>query len=146
MQEIWSDPRYVGRAFMEQAKKLGFKPKDIQTFVSKQEGKQLSKDQRGTEYFPVWGQGPGSYQADLMFVNGKPILCVINVNSRFAYAYALTSKKAEIAVAPAVNSFLYDSRRLEVSLQFSTNGQRQGVSEQGCGKAFARSRSDTHHG
>ena len=41
-----------------------------------------------------------------MFVSDKPILCVINVNSRFAYAYALKNKEAK-AVAPAVQTFLY---------------------------------------
>lgn len=108
MQDIWSDPRYVGRAFYDKAQELGFKTKDIEAFVEKQEGHQLTKDQRGTAYFPVWGHGPGSYQADLMFVKDKPILCVVNVNSRYAYAYALTNKGSK-GVADALSVFVKEA-------------------------------------
>ena len=56
MDAIWGDARYVGRAFVEKARSLGFKPKEIKQFIEKQEGYQRNKDQRNVEYFPIWGQ------------------------------------------------------------------------------------------
>ena len=53
MDELWGDARYVGRAFVEKARGLSFKPKEIKEFIQKQEGYQRNKDQRNVDYFPI---------------------------------------------------------------------------------------------
>ena len=67
----------------------------INNQVKKQEAYQLNK-QGKTYFFPIVGRGAGSYQADLMFPNKVRgytcILAIINVNTRFAYCYAMKSK------------------------------------------------------
>jgi hypothetical protein len=48
--------------------------------------------------------GAGSYQADLMIVKKTVVLCVIYVNSRFAYACQLQTKEGK-HVPPAQDTF-----------------------------------------
>ena len=68
----------------------------IKQQVNKQLPAQLNKQKVKTYYFPIVGHGKYSYQADLMFLDSDGgygiILCLINVITRFAYAYPMKSK------------------------------------------------------
>ena len=116
MEAVWADPRYTGSAFVRRARELGYRPKQIQAFVAAQESHQLNRQQGAVKYFPIWGMGPGSFQADLMFVENPrsrtkllPILCAINVNTRYAYAYLLKSKEAA-GIHEALSQFIKESQ------------------------------------
>ena len=111
LRELYYDPR-VGLAsktsFAAKARQLGFATKEVDAFLKAQEVAQLHKE-RGPRphYFPVWGRGPGSYQADLMFMDDPrnhakqiPVLNIIDNNSRMLYGYMLKSKtNAEVLKA-----------------------------------------------
>lgn len=76
----------------------GGKLKTVKDNVQTQSGYQLNKQKTTVNYFPIMGHGKGSWQMDLMFVSPPyrgigTILCIINVNSRYAYCYAIKSKK-----------------------------------------------------
>jgi len=107
MEEIYTDPRFIGKAFVPEARKRGFTIKQINEFLAKEAGHQLTKQRGHVDYFPLWGP-PGTYQADLMFIEGKTVLTLINVNSRFAYAYPLQNKKGG-GVLGALIKFVHDS-------------------------------------
>ena len=124
MEQIWHDPRYIGKAFTEKARELGFTKEEIKEFIRRQEGAQLTKQRAPVEYFPIWGP-PGSYQADLLFIDTgqkNPILSVIDINSKYAYAYLLKSKSAP-DVAAAMAKFLRDCKtRSECHFLQTDNG------------------------
>ena len=68
----------------------------IQDMLAKQEAYQINRQGTKTDYFPILGVGPGSYQADLMFPEAwrgyTCVLCILNVITRVAYCYAQRSK------------------------------------------------------
>ena len=117
MEELWSDPRFIGTRFHQEARKRGFTTKQIKEFVAQQEAHQLTKT-KGTQkviYFPILRQ-PGFYQADLMFIDNPrnkskqlPILCIIDTNTRFAYTYLLKNK-TEQEVLSAFHKFFIDNK------------------------------------
>ena len=79
------------------AKRSNEKYNDIKIKLQNDEGYQLNKQIGGKpSYFPIWGRGQGSYQCDLMFLPAYKgtgiVLCCINVNTRYAYAYAMRNK------------------------------------------------------
>ena len=105
MNELFYDPKFglsSALAFMRRARSQGYSPKEITDFLRKQEVNQVHKEVHKTDihFFPLWGQGAGSYQMDLMFLYDPkkrteqlPILTIINVNSRKLYAYVLKNRK-----------------------------------------------------
>ena len=124
LSELFYDPKtgLSRTGFMARARKLGFKAKDIVDFLKSQEATQLNKDKTSSVYFPLWGRGPGSYQMDLMFIDQKTLLNVINVNSRFLYSYLLKDKSLA-SVVPALKKFITDSKaRSECHFLQSDNG------------------------
>ena len=63
---------------------------------------QRRMDKRSIHWYPIYSDKPNSYQADLMFepyVNSKgekilqAILCLINVNTKYAFASAVDYSK-----------------------------------------------------
>ena len=102
--ESYNDPRTgLSNAYSfykSLAKKLDVSQKytyaDVKRMISMNEAYQINKQGTKINYFPITGQGEYSFQIDLMFPNPvrgfTAILCVINVNTRVAYAYAIKSK------------------------------------------------------
>ena len=92
----------------------GGKLKDVKNELVKQVGYQLNKQNKPRRhYFPIIGDGPGSWQIDLMEYNPsyhgfKIILCCVNVNTRYAYCYAF-KKKSETNIF--VKQFLEDAEK-----------------------------------
>ena len=108
--DLYYSPRtgLSSTAFVKAAIRQGFSTKEVQEFLKRQEVGQLNREHNtARHYFPVWGYGPGSYQADLMFMDDPrnhshqiPLLNIINVNSRYLYSYALKNKtNAEVLKA-----------------------------------------------
>lgn len=95
LKELYYSPR-TGLSSLSKfygvAKKHGFTRKEVADFLAAQEVHQVNKERAKVAWFPNWGRGPGSYQMDLMFEGGTPILTIINVNSRYAYVYPLKDK------------------------------------------------------
>lgn len=129
LQALYTNPSYVGGRFKVEAKKLGFKPKQIDDFIKSQESAQINKQKVGAvDYYPIWGRGKGSYQADLMFYPSfhsktklLPVLCVINVNTRMAYCYLLKTKGA-LEVALGLRKFIHDCGTSRNSFLQTDNG------------------------
>ena len=94
--ESYYDPRHgLGSSYKFYKSQNRYTYQQVKDMIAKQEAYQLNKQGRNV-YFPIWGHGDGSYQMDLMFppeVRGYTcILCIININTRYAYCYALKSK------------------------------------------------------
>ena len=102
LRELYYDPRRgLGSLvkFAAIAKKHGFSTKEVSSFLAAQEVHQIHRERGKVNYFPNWGQGTGSYQIDLMFQEGTPILTIINVNTRYVYAYVLKRKTGDEVLA-----------------------------------------------
>ena len=93
MEVLYADPRFIGARFKAEALKRGFTQQQVDNFLARQEAPQLTKQRVPAKFFPIWG-AQGTYQADLMFIDRAPVLCVIDVNTRYAYARVLKSKEA----------------------------------------------------
>ena len=106
LKDLFYDPK-VGLssalAFMKRARQAGHSPKEITDFLKRQQVTQIHKEvRRPTDFFPLTGRGPGSYQMDFMFMynprnhtQNLPILNIINNNTRKLYAYVLKDRSKE---------------------------------------------------
>ena len=115
MEALYADPIYISTRFKSEALKRGFTKEQIADFLSKQEAPQLTRQKLPAAYYPIWGE-PGTYQGDLVFIDKVPVLCVIDVNTRYAYAAALRSKEAG-SVSDALSAILSTLRYPMVELQ-----------------------------
>ena len=93
----YADPRKgLSGAYTLYKASKGKTYEQVKRMLEQQEGYQLHRQKKDV-FFPIIGRGPGSYQADLMFLDEykkfKAILCIINVNTRVAYGYALKTKE-----------------------------------------------------
>lgn len=88
------DPKKGLSSAYKMYKRGGIKYEALRKLLNKEEPYQLNKQDHSVVYFPITGRGKYSYQADLMFVDDAPILCIINVNTRVAYAYVMKEKTA----------------------------------------------------
>lgn len=92
----FQDPKTGLSGIYATYKRNKLKFKDVSNILHDNTGYQLNKQIKNTAYFPITGRGEGSYQADLMFLpsyKGIGIcLCCINVNTRYAYVYAMRNK------------------------------------------------------
>ena len=91
-------------------KRSGIGLKDVKEQLNTQGGYQQNKQIYRPHFFPIWGHGEGSYQADLLFLPSynkiNTVLCVINVNTRYAYVYEIRSKSGAYE---ALKQFINDS-------------------------------------
>ena len=100
MEEYYNPRTGLGSAhkFYKSQSKLSYA--EVKSMLAKQEAYQLNQQGGKVEYFPIWGRGAGSYQADLMFPPAyrgfDTILCIINVNTRVAACYAQKGKSADV--------------------------------------------------
>ena len=104
MESLFYDPKHgLGSMikFAAKARQAGFKNDEIKTFLNRQETLQLNKERGRTQFFPEWGYGPGSYQMDIMFQQDPrnktrlvPILNIIDVNTRYLYAFIMRDRTA----------------------------------------------------
>lgn len=95
--ERYYDPKHgLGSVYKYYKSQDKYTYDQLKEMIGNQEAYQLNRQPKNA-YFPITGRGKGSYQMDLMFppeVRGYTcILCIINVNTRVAYAYAMKSKK-----------------------------------------------------
>jgi transposase InsO family protein len=112
LSELYYDPRKGLSSlvkFAAIAKKNGFSQKEVASFLAAQEVHQIHRERPKVSYFPNWGRGAGSYQIDLMFQDGTPILTIINVITRYVYAFVLKRKTGEEVLA-ALQNWLRTSR------------------------------------
>jgi hypothetical protein len=70
------------------------------------------------ELFKIASYDPDSWQIDLAFVQGKPILTAININSRIGFLKLLSNKRAD-TVLKALQNFIKTNR---VNILTSDNG------------------------
>jgi len=104
LRSLYYDPR-TGLSSLEKfyrrAREYNFTRPEVASFLARQEVHQLNKQTRQTPYFPIWG-APNTYQADLMFMDDyrgwRYILCIIDVNTRKAWCYALKRKSDTPAI------------------------------------------------
>ena len=91
-------------------KRSGLDLKNVKEQLNAQGGYQQNKQILHPHFFPIWGHGVGSYQADLLFLPSynkvNTVLCCINVNTRYAYAYEIRSKSGTYE---ALKQFIEDS-------------------------------------
>jgi hypothetical protein len=98
----------------------GGKLKTVKEELTKENGYQLNKQTTKINYFPIIGPGLGSWQIDLMFVSPPYrgtgiILCCVNVNNRYAYCYAMKSKKQ---TTEYLEKFLEDAKKERRPVKF----------------------------
>ena len=108
LKELYYDPRQgLGSLvkFAATAKKHGFTTKEVVAFLESQEVHQVHRERTKFTYFPNWGRGAGSYQIDLMFQEGAPILTIINVTTRYVYAFVLKRKTGDEVLAALTKWF-----------------------------------------
>ena len=69
---------------------------EVRKQLNTQNGYQINKQTTNDAYFPIWGRGQYQWQIDLMLPPSYNkiglILSCINVNTRYAYAYAFSRK------------------------------------------------------
>ena len=109
MEAIFSNPKFAAKgAFEREAKKKGFTAKQIKDFLDTNEANQINKQKIGKiDYYPIY-RDPYSYQGDLVFIEGTPVLNLIDCNSRFSYATVLKNKEGA-TVAKALEPIVKES-------------------------------------
>jgi hypothetical protein len=107
----YKDPKTGLSGVYATYRRFGGSIKETKKKLNDDSGYQINKQTGKVFYFPIRGRGVGSYQVDLMFpppFNGiDTLLCCINVNSRYAYVYALRGKKK---VYDAMKMFIKDAK------------------------------------
>lgn len=88
------------------------KYEEVSSDLKTQEGYQLNYSRNKVNYFPLWGFVNGSWQMDLMFPPAykgvKIILCCIDINTRYAYAYCFRTKEQ---THEYIKQFLVDAEK-----------------------------------
>jgi len=130
LSEIYFNPSsgFIGAdKLYQKVKQHGLTRKNVKDFLDSVEVNQRFKKPVKQEYYPIYGKERGYFQCDLAFLpkwkkwnNGKDVLLtIININTRKAYAYGLSSKKAGY-ILEAFKDFL---RKADVvNVVFSDNG------------------------
>jgi hypothetical protein len=93
--------------------------KTIKEWYSKQIDIQQFQEKRSKlDSFKITSQNPNSWQMDLAFIERRPILTALNINSRIGFAKLLSNKKAN-TILSALKHFV---KQNDVKILTSDNG------------------------
>jgi hypothetical protein len=132
LHDAYYDPRTgfggINTFFKRQKEEHNYNYRQVKDFLGHQEARQINA-QPPDVYFPIWGRGESSFQADLMFMDTFRgwigMLCIINVNTRVAYTYPIKSKTAS-EIAPHFETWASELKKKKLPMEYiQTDGGKE---------------------